>query len=203
LGRRLFVSQLVGQLQDPGARNDVAVFGESAEEVRVLINRIVAVLAHAEALLRQVVNVAIVAIAVEEVFAPGDPVAALQPIAAHVAFDALPDLLDDTDDLVAQDTREGVGPSALVGVNVRTADGRHLHPHQNLARLHRAQRIFLEHERRVRRLAHGCLGGAHQAALRLAGRPRQGLFNQASSRPLRANSKTLWLFSPPPAARSA
>src|SRR5437868_2856652 len=48
-------------------------------------------------------------------------------------------------------------------MNIRPADGRHGHPHQNLPALGRAHGKLLENERCVWRLVYGSLGGTHCA----------------------------------------
>src|SRR6201999_1572379 len=96
---------LVRKLENPGAGQDVAIFGEAAEEMRILIGEIVPVFAHAVALLRHVVDVAVVALPVEEILAPGDAVAARERGAAHVLVDTFADFLDDADDLMAENPR--------------------------------------------------------------------------------------------------
>ena len=133
--RRLLVAQLVGQLEDPRARQDVAVFREPTQEMRVLLGEVMPVLAHAMALLRHVVHFAVIAVAVKEVFAPGDAVTNVQRVAPHVLFDPGADLLDHADDLVAENARTGIGTAALIRVDVGPADGGHRHPHQHLSGL--------------------------------------------------------------------
>ena len=159
--RRFLVAQFVGEFQNPGAGQDVAIFGKAAEKMRVFLRKVVAVFAHAVALLRHVEHFAVVALAVEEIFAPGDAIADLQRIAAHVLFDACAEFLDDADDLVAENARARIGPASLVGMDIGAADRRHRHPHQNFAAFDRAQRKFLHDERRVRCFVNGGLGGAH------------------------------------------
>ena len=101
---------------------DVAIFGKPAEKMRILRREVVAVFAHALALLRHVEDFAVIALAVEEIFAPGDAVADLERIAAHVGVDAVADLLDAADDLMAENARARIRPAAFVGVNIRAAD---------------------------------------------------------------------------------
>ena len=162
--RRCFlVAQFVGQLEDKGAGQDIAVLGKSTEEVRILGGKVVAVFAHAVTLLRHVEHVAVIALAVEEILAPGDTVADLERVAAHILVDAFAEFLDDADDFMAEDARAGIWPASFVGMNVRAADGRHRHPHQNLAAPGRPHRKFFQDEGRVRRFVNGGLGGAHHA----------------------------------------
>src|SRR6516165_282732 len=159
--RCLFVAEIVGKLENPGARKDVAILGKSAEEMRILLREIVAVFAHAMTLLRHVEDFAVIALPIEEIFAPGDAVAYFERIAPHVLFDALTDLLDRADDFVAENSRTWVRPAPLVGMNVRAADRRHGHPHQDLAAPGWTHGKFLQNERRIWRLVYGGLPGTH------------------------------------------
>jgi hypothetical protein len=120
--------------------------------MRILGREVVAVFADASALLRHVEDFAVITLAVEEIFAPGDAVADLERIAAHVGVDAVADVLDAADDLVSENSRTRVRPAAFVGVNIRTADCRHRHPHQHFAALNGTQRKLLQHKRCIRRL---------------------------------------------------
>src|SRR5205807_1027849 len=84
-------------------------------------------------------------------------------VAAHIPVDAFADLLDDADDLMAENSRAWIWPTTLVGMNIRPADGRHGHPHQNLPALGGAHGKLLENERCVGRLVYSSLGGTHCA----------------------------------------
>ena len=77
--------------------------------MRILFREIVAIFAHAMALLRHVENFTVVARAVEEILAPGNTVADLQWIAAHILSDVSTELLDDPDDLMAENSGHGFG----------------------------------------------------------------------------------------------
>ena len=79
---RLLVGERVRQLQDAGAGQDVAVVGEAAQEVGVVVHVVVAVLAKPRRLLRHVVHVAVVRRTVGEVLGPGDAVADCERVAA-------------------------------------------------------------------------------------------------------------------------
>src|SRR5262249_4284278 len=158
-----FVGELPRQLQDPGAGQDVAIFGKAAEEMRILVRMIMAIFAHAMTFLRHVEDFAVITLAVEEIFAPGDAVADLERIAAHVLIDSVPDLIDNADDLVAENTWAWVRPPALVRMHVGAADRRHRHPHQNFAASDGTQREFLKDERRVRRFVNSGLGSPHHS----------------------------------------
>ena len=70
--------------------------------MRILLRKIVAIFAHAMAFLRHVENFTVVTGAVEEILAPGNAVAELERIAAHVLPDVCAEFLDDSDDLVAE-----------------------------------------------------------------------------------------------------
>jgi hypothetical protein len=139
---------------------DVAIFGKPAEKMRILRREVVAVFAHALALLRHVEDFAVIALAVEEIFAPGDAVADTERIATHVGFDAIADGLDAADDLMAKNSRTRIRPAPFVGVNIRTADRRHRRPHQHFAAFDGTQRKPPQHKRRVRRVVHGGNRGA-------------------------------------------
>jgi hypothetical protein len=54
---------------------------------------------------------------------------------SHIFVDTFAHFLDDADDLAAKNSRAGIGSAAFVGMNVRAADRRHRHPHQNFAAL--------------------------------------------------------------------
>ena len=110
--RCLLVAEIRRQLEDPGPREDVAVFREPAEKMRILRRKVVAVFAHALTFLRHVEDFAVVALAVEEIFAPGNAVADLERIAAHVYVDAVADFLDPADDLMAENSRTRIWPAA-------------------------------------------------------------------------------------------
>src|SRR6476646_9025836 len=100
--------------------------------MRVLFSEVMAILAHAVALLRHVMDFAVIAVAVEEIFAPGNAVADLQRVAAHVFLNPGADLFDYADDLVSENARAWIWPPALVRMDVRAADGRHGDLHQHL-----------------------------------------------------------------------
>src|SRR6516165_2556134 len=157
----LLVAEIIGKLQNPGARKNVAILGKSAEEMRILLREIVAVFAHAMTLLRHVEDFAVIALPIEEIFAPGDAVAYLERIAAHVFFDALTDLLDSVDDFVAENSRTWIRSASLIGMNVRTTDRRHRYPHQDLASPGRTHGKLLQNERRIWRLVYSGLPGTH------------------------------------------
>jgi hypothetical protein len=129
--------------------------------MRILGREVVAVFADALALLRYVEDFAVITLAVEEIFAPGNAVTDLERIAAHVGVDAVADVLNAADDLVSENSRTRVRPAAFVRMNVGTADRRHRHPHQHFAALCRTHGKFLEHERRVGCFVNGGLGGTH------------------------------------------
>ena len=159
--RRLLVAELVGKLQDPGAGQDVAVLGKSAEKVRILLREIVAILAHAVALLRHVEDFTVIALSVEEIFTPGDAVAELERIAAHIQFDVFTDFLDGPDDLMAENSRTRIWPPPFIGMDIRAADRRHRHLDQDFTAMNRPQGKILHDEGCVRCFVDGGLGGAH------------------------------------------
>jgi hypothetical protein len=128
--------------------------------MRILRRKVVAVFAHALTFLRHVEDFTVVALAVEEIFAPGNAVADLERIAAHVRVDAVADFLDPADDLMAENSRTRIWPAVFIGMNIRTADRRHRHPHQDFARFDRTQRKSPQHERPVRRVVDGGNCGA-------------------------------------------
>jgi len=68
-----------------------------------------------------------------EVLGPGNAITRRQSIAAHVVKHTFANLLDDTDDLVAENAGAGIRPVALVGVDVRAANGAHGYTHQHFA----------------------------------------------------------------------
>jgi hypothetical protein len=94
-------------------------------------------------------------LAVEEIFAPGDAIADVERIAAHVPLDVFADLLDDADNFMAKNAGTWIWTTAFVGMNIRAANRRHSHPHQDFAAPHRSQRKLFENKRRVRRLVNG------------------------------------------------
>ena len=119
------------------------------------------IFAHAMALLRHVENFTVVALPVEEIFTPGNAVADLQRIAAHILLYVFADLLDDPDDLVAENSRAWIRPAPLIGMDIRATDRRHRHLHQNLTAVNGTQGKFLHDERRIRGFVNSGLGGAH------------------------------------------
>jgi len=178
----------VGQLQDAGSRQDVTVLGETAEEVGVGFDQVVAVFAHAWRFLRHVVNVSVHRLSLVEILRPGHSVANCERIAPHVMGDISAELFDDADDLVPQDA----GTGTLVRMNVGPADGGHGDTHQGFVRLNVTNRVFPDHKRRVRRLVYD--GTAWFRHL---------IIQCFYAVPLIAKSKISWLLSPPAAPRSA
>ena len=72
------------------------------------------ILAYAVALLRHVENFTIVALAIKEIFAPGDAIAYLQRVATHIKFYILANLLDDADDLMAENPGTWIRPTPFM-----------------------------------------------------------------------------------------
>src|SRR5258708_31213240 len=107
------------------------------------------------ALLRHVENFTVVARAVEEILAPGDAVDDLQRVAAHIVLDVSNKLLDDPDDLMTENSGTWVWSASLIRMDVRTADRRHRHLHQNFAAVNGAQGELLHNERCVRCFVNG------------------------------------------------
>ena len=83
------------------------------------------------------------------------------------SFSAFADFFDNADDFMSKNSRAWIWPASFVRMNVRAADGRHRHPHQNFATLRRPHRKLFQHERRVRRVVNGGLGGAHYSSYSL------------------------------------
>ncbi len=95
-----------------------------------------------------------------EVLGPGDPVADRDGIATQVGLDVRPELIDDADDLVAEDPRARVGTMPVIGMDVGAADSRHGHPYQDLVAARVAERIAADDERRVGSVVDGGAGRA-------------------------------------------
>jgi hypothetical protein len=111
--------------------------------MRILFREVVTVFPHAVTLLRHVEDFTIVALPVEEIFAPSNAVANSERITAHIFVDTFTNFLDDADDLMAKNSWAWIGSATFVGMNIRAADRRHGNPHENFAALGRAQRKLL------------------------------------------------------------
>src|SRR5262249_7763728 len=96
--------------------------GEPAEEMRILLDQIMAVLTQPVTLLRHVKDVTVVTLPVEEILAPGDAITHFELAAPHVLVDAFPELLDDPHDLMAEDARAWIGPASLIRMDIGAAD---------------------------------------------------------------------------------
>jgi hypothetical protein len=123
--------------------------------MRIVRRQVVTVFAQALALLRHIKHFTVVALAVEEIFAPGDAIADLERIAAHVLIDAFADFRDPANDFMAKNSGTRIWPSTFVGMNIGAADRRHAHAHQDLAAPDRAERKVLQNKGRVRRVVNG------------------------------------------------
>ena len=82
-------------------------------------------------------------------------IADLERVAAHVPLDIFADLLDDADNLMAENAGTWIWTAALVGMNIRAANRRHAHPHQDFAAPNRAEWKLFENKERIRRLVNG------------------------------------------------
>ena len=58
-----------------------------------------------------------------EIFRPGDAAALFKRLTPHVVNDILAELLDNTDDFVAEDAGTRIGPQAMIGMNAATFCG--------------------------------------------------------------------------------
>jgi len=132
--------------------------------MRIVRCQVVTVFAQALALLRHIKDFTVVALAIEEIFAPGDAIADLEGIAAHVLIDAFADFHDPANDFMAKNSGTRIWPATFVGMNIGAADRRHAHAHQDLAAPDRAERKVFQNKGRVRRFVHGRLGCASRGS---------------------------------------
>ena len=129
--------------------------------MRIVLDEIVPVFAHARRLLRHIVNIAIIRVALMEKFRPRDPIANRQQIAAHVMGDLIPQLVYHPDYFMPENARARIRTMSLIGVDIRPADRRHGDANQRFFGFDVAHGIFPHHERRVWRVindsaAHSC-----------------------------------------------
>ena len=88
----------VWEFQNTRPRQNVTVFGEAAEKMRIILGQIVTVLAQTRRLLRHVVDIAVVGRPMMEELGPSYPIPDSQRITAHVLGNVAAQLIDDADD---------------------------------------------------------------------------------------------------------